>query len=129
MVEFRKEKGIVPKAMSTKSGLGKITVSDEALTTCIAEVATDVDGVREMFTGITGNITKSLLKKDLDPSKGVKIAERNGKLYIDIFIIVEYKAKIPVIAWELQTEIIKKVEDITDMDVEEVNIHVKGVSI
>ena len=115
--------------MNGRSGLGRITVSDEALDTCIADIASQVPGVKRMFTGITGNLTKSLLKKDVDPSKGVRVTERKGRLYIDIYVIVQYKAKIPVIAWELQTEIIKKVEDITDMEVEEVNIHVKGVSI
>ena len=114
--------------MNNRNGIGRITVSDEALITCITEVVTGVEGVSSLFTGITGNLTKNFLKKETDPSKGVKVQERNHKLYIDIYIVVKYRTKIPVIAWELQTRIIDKLKDITDTEVEEVNIHVKGVS-
>ena len=46
---------------------------------------------------------------------------------IDVNIIVEYGARIPDVAFEIQTRVKKSVETMTGLKVLEVNVHVQGV--
>ena len=43
-------------------------------------------------------------------------------------IIVEYGARIPDVAFEIQNKVKKSVESMTGLKVEEVNVHVQGVN-
>ena len=64
-------------------------------------------------------------KKNL--SKGIKVDVGEKSTKIDVNIIVEYGARIPEVAYEIQTRIKKSVEAMTDLKVLEVNVHVQGV--
>lgn len=64
-------------------------------------------------------------KKNL--SKGIKVDMGEKSAKIDVSIIVEYGARIPDVAYEIQTRIKKSVETMTDLKVLEVNVHVQGV--
>ena len=59
--------------------------------------------------------------------KGIKISQSDEGITIDIYVIVEYGVKIPAVAWDIQENVKKEVEDITDFPVKAVNIHVQGV--
>ena len=64
-------------------------------------------------------------KKNL--SKGIKVDVGEKSTKIDVSIIVEYGARIPDVAYEIQTRVKKSVENMTDLKVLEVNVHVQGV--
>lgn len=52
----------------------------------------------------------------------------NREVNIDLHIIVEYGVRIPDVAWRLQEAIKQSVETMTGLNVNEINIHVQGVS-
>ena len=108
---------------------GAVTVSDDRLTSFVAETALDTDGVYDLDYGIRGNIAKGLLGKEMPGNKGVKISKKNEELIIDVYIIARYGVKIPQLAWELQTKIREEVELIAGVTASDVNIHVQGVSL
>ena len=56
----------------------------------------------------------------------VDVQEQSVK--IDVNIIVEYGARIPDIAFEIQNRVKKAVESMTGLKVLEVNVHVQGVN-
>ena len=58
----------------------------------------------------------------------IKIDNTEKNLKIDVNIIVEYGARIPDIAYEIQKRVKKAVEGMTGLNVEEVNVHVQGVN-
>ena len=74
------------------------------------------------FAGLTEALSG---KKNL--SKGIKVDMSEKSVKIDVSIIVEYGARIPDVAYEIQTRIKKSVETMTDLKVLEVNVHVQGV--
>ena len=45
------------------------------------------------------------------------------------YIIVEYGARIPDVAFEIQNRVKKAVESMTGLEVLEVNVHVQGVNL
>ena len=74
-----------------------------------------------------------MIKKEIYPKtqrvscsgEKVEVTEKNAR--IDVNIIVEYGARIPDVAFEIQTRVKKAVENMTGLKVLEVNVHVQGV--
>ena len=108
--------------------LGTIKISDDVIMVCTANAVSKIPGVSELAGGLTESISKNILGID-SSSKGVKLSRNDAGIILDIYIIVEYKVKIPQLAWEIQSNVKKEIESITDLNVLEVNIHVQGVNL
>ena len=105
---------------------GKISFEDEVIAIIAGIAATEVEGVAAMSGGIVGGIAEKLGMKNL--SKGVKVEVGEKETAIDLFIIVEYGVRIPEVAWNIQENVKKAVENMTGLNVIEVNIHIQGVN-
>lgn len=106
---------------------GQIKIADEVVGIIAGLAATEVSGVAGMSGGLAGGIAEMLGRKNL--SKGVKVEVGERETAIDLYIIVEYGAKIPEVAWEIQESVKNAVETMTGLNVVEVNINVQGVNI
>lgn len=47
---------------------------------------------------------------------------------VDLYMIVNYGVRIPEVAWNVQENVKKAIENMTGLSVVEVNIHIQGVS-
>ncbi len=121
--EIQDEAEVIPEENIDESG---IVISDEVVSIIAGKAASEVSGVFSMSGGFAGGITEVFGKKNL--SKGIKVdvEEKNAK--IDVNIIVEYGARIPDVAFEIQNRVKKAVENMTGLNVLEVNVHVQGVN-
>ncbi|EOD01733.1 Asp23/Gls24 family envelope stress response protein [Caldisalinibacter kiritimatiensis] len=106
---------------------GQIKIADEVVGIISGLAATEVKGVAGMSGGIAGGIAEMLGRKNL--SKGVKVEVGEKEAAIDLYIVVEYGAKIPEVSWEIQERVKNAVETMTGLNVVEVNIHIQGVNI
>lgn len=106
---------------------GQIRIADEVVGIIAGLAATEVKGVAGMSGGIAGGIAEILGRKNLN--KGVKVEVGEKEAAIDLYIIVEYGAKIPEVAWEIQESVKNAVETMTGLNVVEVNINIQGVNI
>lgn len=106
-------------------GNDTIKISNEAVATYAGIAVSEVPGVYGM-AGTFAGITEALSgKKNLTRGIKVDVGEKDAK--IDVNIIVEYGARIPEVAFEIQTRVKKSVENMTGLKVLEVNVHVQGV--
>lgn len=106
-------------------GNDTIKIANEAVATYAGIAVSEVQGVHGMAGGFAG-ITEALSgKKNL--AKGIKVEVEGKNAKIDVNIIVEYGARIPEVAFEIQTRVKKSVENMTGLKVLEVNVHVQGV--
>lgn len=105
---------------------GNVNISDEVIATLASLAATEVKGVCGMVSGALG-FAELLGKKNL--SKGVKITREEQRVTLDLSVIVEYGAKIPNMAWEIQDKVKGEVELMTGLDVAAVNVLVEGVNV
>lgn len=105
---------------------GEVKIVDDVVATIAGLAATEVKGVAGMSAGFVGGIAEILGKKSL--SKGVKVDVKEKVANIDLYIIVEYGTKIPDVAWKIQENVKKTIETMIGVTVNEVNIHVQGVS-
>jgi len=106
-------------------GNDTIKISNEVVATYAGIAVSEVEGVYAMAGGFAGFTEALSGKKNL--SKGIKVDVDEKSAKIDVNIIVKYGARIPDIAYEIQTRIKKSVEAMTDLKVTEVNVHVQGV--
>lgn len=102
-----------------------LKISNDAVATYAGIAISEVQGVYSMSGGFAGFTEAISGKKNF--SKGIKVdvTEKNAK--IDVNIVVEYGARIPDVAFEIQNIVKKSVESMTGLKVEEVNVHVNGV--
>lgn len=106
-------------------GNDTVKISNDVVATYAGIAVSEVEGVYTTAGGFAG-ITEAISgKKNL--SKGIKVEVGEKSTKIDVNIIVEYGARIPEVAYEIQTRIKKSVEAMTDLKVLEVNVHVQGV--
>lgn len=104
-----------------------IQISNDVVAVIAGVAVSEVPGVAGMSGGFAGGISEVLSgKKNLAKGIKVDISEKNAK--IDVNIIVEYGSRIPDVAFEIQNRVKKAVENMTGLNVEEVNVHVQGVN-
>ena len=102
-----------------------IKISNEAVATYAGIAVSEVKGVYGKggtFSGITEALSG---KKNI--TKGIKVDVNEKTVKIDVNIIVIYGARIPDVAFEIQSRVKKTVENMTGLMVSEVNVNVLGV--
>lgn len=104
-----------------------IQISDDVVAVISGMAASEVQGVAEMAGGFAGGISEVLSGKK-NMAKGIKVDIQENETKIDVNIIVEYGARIPDVAFEIQKRIKASVESMTGLKVTEVNVHVQGVN-
>lgn len=110
----------------TESDLGLIKIADEVVAIIAGLAATEVEGVAGMSGGVSAGIAEMLGRKNL--SKGVKVEVGEKEAAIDLYVIVEFGAKIPDVAQLIQQKVKDAIENMTGLKVVEINIHVQGVA-
>jgi uncharacterized alkaline shock family protein YloU len=61
------------------------------------------------------------------PEKGIRISDHDGSDIIDLDINVQFGARIPELAWEIQRRVKHGVEGEFETNIESVNVHIQGV--
>ena len=110
-----------------ENGTEGIKISSDVIAVIAGVAVSEVPGVFGMAGGFAGGITE-VLKGKKNLAKGIKVEATNNKTKIDVNIIVDYGARIPDVAFEIQNRVKTAVENMTGLKVEEVNVHVQGVN-
>ena len=100
-----------------------IKISNNVVASIAGVAVSEVPGVY----GMAGGITEIFGKKGL--TKGIKVEVGEKETKIDVNIIVEYGARIPDVAFDIQNRVKKAVETMTGLNVSSVNIHIQGINI
>ena len=106
---------------------GNVNISTEVVAIIASMAASGVEGVTGMNPSLSSGFAEFLGKKNV--AKGVKVDIKENDATIDLFIIVEYGAKIPDVAWNVQTKVKSEVESMTGLNLTDVNVHVEGVCV
>lgn len=114
------------QALAVSTEQESIQISNDVIAVIAGVAVSEVSGVASTVGGFAGGISEVLSGKK-NMAKGIKVDKNENKVKIDVNIIVEYGTRIPDVAFEIQNRIKKAVENMTGMNVEEVNVHVQGV--
>lgn len=105
--------------------LGKITISSTVIKDIIVEVLKDVENVVGVSEDEVKTKFTSLFKNDDKKSLEVEMGET--ECVIDLSISVVYGCKIKEVAKKVQNDIKNKVEELTGINVKEINIVIAKV--
>ncbi len=103
---------------------GTIKIYDEVLAVIAALAAREVKGVHSS-SHFLQNINDMLGRKN--PAQGVKILVANGLVAVEIQLAVEYGTPIPQLAWDVQENVKKSIENMAGMQVSTVDVLVQAV--
>jgi len=107
---------------------GQVQVAEEVVATIAGAAAIECYGLVGMASRKLTDGFAELLGKD-SLSKGVEVHMEGNRVVIDLYIIVNYGVKISEVAHNVMEKVRYTVENMTGLDVKEVNIIVQGVRV
>mgnify|MGYP000084961895 FL=1 len=104
---------------------GEIKIADEVVAIIAALAATEVEGVASMAGNITNELIGKLGMKYL--SKGVKVDVLEGIVTVSLALNLKYNYSIVEVSARVQEKVENAIENMTGLEVADVNIKVAGV--
>jgi uncharacterized alkaline shock family protein YloU len=107
--------------------LGSISISYHAIASIANQAALESYGVvgladANLAVGISRLLSRNRLA-------GVLVNIEDGKLVLDLYVIIEYGTRISSVTDSIASSVKYKIESLTKIPVSEVNIHVRGLRI
>ena len=107
------------------SDLGEVNINDNVLAVISAMAALEVDGVVGMAGNITSEIVEKLGMKKI--SKGVRVDVDEKNVMIDVSLVLKMNDNIVEISKKVQDKIKNTVENMTGLEVVNVNVNISNV--
>ena len=107
------------------SSMGEVNIADEVVGIIAALAATEVEGVASMAGNITNELISRLGMKNL--SKGVKVDVLEGVVTVSLALNMKYNYSIMDVSAKVQEKVKSAVENMTGLEVADVNVKVAGV--
>ena len=111
--------------IQNEASLGEVKIADEVVAIIAALAATEVEGVASMAGNITNEVIGKLGIKNL--SKGVKVDVLEGVVTVSLALNMKYNYSIIDVTGKVQEKVKNAVENMTGLEVADVNIKVAGV--
>ena len=106
---------------------GTVKIADDVVAMIAALAATEVDGVAAM----AGNMTNELLSRVgvRSLNKGARVYVSNKKVKVELAITMEYGYNIPATCQRVQNKVKSAIENMTGLEVLDVNIRIAGINV
>ncbi len=108
-----------------KDTIGEVQIADEVVAIIAGLAATEVEGVSAMAGNITNELVGKLGMKIL--SKGVKVVVTEEDVSVDLSLNIAYNYNIPDVCERVQDRVKSAIENMTGLNVLDVNIRIAGV--
>lgn len=105
---------------------GTIHVTNDVVSKIAAMAAQTTVGIASMSAGLSEGIAKSVLGKGLQKGIDIKMDESGVSIYLRV--VVAYGCKMHEVCRKLQQNVCEQVQDFTGLNVNEIRVHVVGVS-
>ena len=106
--------------------LSPIKISDDVIAICAANATLKTVGVADLSSGFSDTLSKNLLGRD-PMYTGIKVDQNDEGITINVYVLVEYGTKIPEVAWDIQENVRNAINEMTELYVNAVHIHIQGV--
>ena len=122
MKSEKKPGGTLPTNMEDLTPSSNITYNNEVVAIIAGLAANEAEGIAGMCT-----VSGSIMSKNRNVTKGVKVEVGTEEVAVDLYVIVEYGIPIQRAAGEAQENVRKAIESMTGLHVVRVDVHVKSV--
>lgn len=107
--------------------LGEVNIADDVVSIIAGLAAMEVDGVSSMAGNATRELISKLGMKSL--SKGVKVDVLEGIVTVSLALNLKYGYSIKETTAKVQEKVKAAIENMTGLEVADVNIRVAGVDV
>lgn len=109
------------------ANIGEVKIADEVVAIIAGLVAMEVEGVASMAGNATRELISKLGMKSL--SKGVKVDVLDGIVTVSLTLNLLYGYGVKDISVKVQEKVKSSIENMTGLEVADVNIRVAGVKV
>lgn len=106
--------------------VGTVKIADDVVARIAVLAALEVDGVSAMAGNFTSDMLEKVSRKNL--SKGAKVIVDSGKVKVDLALMMAYGFNIPATCQQAQTRVKGSIENMTGLNVTDVNIRIAGIT-
>ena len=117
------DKNTLPLNTEDPTPSSNITYNNEVVAIIAGLAANEVEGIAGMC-----NVSGSIMSKNRNVTKGVKVEVGTEEVAVDLYVIVEYGIPIQRAAADAQENVRKAIESMTGLHVVRVDVHVQSVS-
>lgn len=111
--------------LETADSIGEVRIADEVVAIIAGLAATEVKGVASMAGNMTREIVSKLGMKNL--SKGVNVEVIDSTVSVKLSLNLEYGYSVPAVCAKVQEKVKNAIENMTGLEVLDVNITIAGV--
>ena len=120
------EKEMQSSSDTKKSGIGSVKIADDVVARIAALAALEIDGVSAMAGNYTSENIDRVSPKNIQKSS--KIALTEGKVRVDMSILMKYSYNIPATCKMVQDRVKSSIQSMTGLDVTDVNVRIAGIT-
>ena len=113
--------------IKTEENLGEVKIADEVVAIIAGLAAMEVDGVASMVGNATKELVNKFGRKSL--SKGVKVDVLEGIVTVSLAMNMKFGYSIKDVTEKVQEKVKAAIENMTGLEVADVNIRVAGVDV
>ena len=113
--------------INNDENLGEVKIADEVVAIIAGLAAMEVDGIASMAGNATRELIGKLGMKSL--SKGVKVDVLEGIVTVSMALNLKYGYNIKDMTGKVQEKVKSAIENMTGLEVADVNIRVAGVEV
>lgn len=106
--------------------VGTVKIADDVVAMIAGLAATEVEGVSAMAGNISNELMSKVGMKNL--AKGVKVDVLEKHVTVDLAVMMEYGYNIPATCQKVQAKVKAAIENMTGLNVTDVNIRIAGVN-
>lgn len=106
--------------------LGTVKIADDVVAMIAGLAATEVEGVAAMAGNISNDLLSRMGVKNL--AKGVKVEVLGKRVKAELALVIEYGYNIPVVSQKVQERVKTTVENMTGLEVSDVDVRIAGVN-
>lgn len=123
MASKSKDPGLISPVGNDNTPKNNISYANEVVATIAGIAANEVEGIAGMSP-----VSNSILGKNRNLTKGVKVEIGVEEVSVDLYVIVEYGTPIHKACLDAQESVRKTIESMTGLHVVRVDVHVQSVS-
>lgn len=112
--------------LQDEESIGAVQIADDVVAMIASLAATEVDGVSALVGNITNELMSKVGMKNL--TKGVKVEVIEKRVKVDLAVTMEYGFNIPQTCGKVQEKVKTAIENMTGLEVMDVNIRIAGVN-
>lgn len=123
---MEKETSTNTYVLQEDENIGSVRIADEVVAMIASLAATEVDGVSSMVGNITNELMSKVGMKNL--TRGVRVDVQGSNVKVELAVLMEYGYNIPGTSQKVQERVKNAIENMTGLNVTDVNIRIAGVN-